>query len=311
MPALYEALEKTEVNDFSPAWRQVLNDLNCGDIVGANLAIQVRGIFERNQITQQIALAEINELNSRIANLTSSINQIMASMKTMKWHEHLEQVAECEIGFMIPRAVINNDIDMLSKELHEMKFIFNTFSEFVTGETTKFDLVTLSTSDPLVTVSTILKIGSAFGKAVSWLIDSYKKLIEIRKSLEELKSKGVPEENLRGISDHSNGVMKTAIDELIIKLTEEFKASTLKNERENELKVSIELSLNKIANRIDKGFNFEVRVIERQDPNPDSEEAQGRRKTITKIREQARTMEFIKSPGVNLLTLPEDTSKKR
>ena len=105
--------------------------------------------------------------------------------------------------------------------------------------------------------------------------------------------------------------MKTAIDELIIKLTEEFKASTLKNERENELKVSIELSLNKIANRIDKGFNFEVRVIERQDPNPDSEEAQGRRKTITKIREQARTMEFIKSPGVNLLTLPEDTSKKR
>ena len=192
LPALYEALEKTEVNDFSPAWRQVLNDLNCGDIVGANLAIQVRGIFERNQITQQIALAEINELNSRIANLTSSINQIMASMKTMKWHEHLEQVAECEIGFMIPRAVINNDIDMLSKELHEMKFIFNTFSEFVTGETTKFDLVTLSTSDPLVTVSTILKIGSAFGKAVSWLIDSYKKLIEIRKSLEELKSKGVP-----------------------------------------------------------------------------------------------------------------------
>lgn len=308
---LYDALGKSETNTFSPAWRQILSELHVEDLFGLNLGQKLRDIFERNQITFQIAANEVSSINTRLSEINKALTQVTTGMKAMKIGPIFEQTAECEIGFMIPRVVIDDDIDNLSKELHDMKFILNTFSEFTTGSITPFKIVEISTTEPFFTLSTILKIGSAFAKSVSWIIDSYKKLLDIRKSLADLKAKGVPEASLTGIAEHANTVIKKSIEELILNLMTEYKAANLAQERENELKISLELSLNRVANRIDKGFNFEVRVLERKEPNPDEEQEKTRKQTVAKIRESAKTMEFIKTPGTSLLTLPEESGKRK
>ena len=60
---LYQKLEGSPVDDFSPAWRDAMEELGVADEFGQKLEARVRGIFERNQITPQTALEEMKKLH--------------------------------------------------------------------------------------------------------------------------------------------------------------------------------------------------------------------------------------------------------
>ena len=67
LTSLYQKLEESPVNDFSPAWRDAMDELGVSDEFGARLEARLRGIFERNQITPQAALEELKKLHEDIS----------------------------------------------------------------------------------------------------------------------------------------------------------------------------------------------------------------------------------------------------
>ncbi len=302
LTALKEALEKSLVNNLSPAWYQVLVELEVDDVLGNNLYQRIEKVLSQNQITPAKAKQELDKYFSKLNSKMSGFINVVKGLEILEiGYDELEE-GECEIGVLIPREYIKNDLGKLGDEIKELTFIFNNYSELITGKKQSFQIRTLSTSDPLITVATITTIAAGVAKTVGWLIDNYKKLLEIKKLKAELKKQGLSEEDLQGISDHSNGFMEKAIEKIIEKIAKEYNGNGDEN-RKNELLNGVRISLNKIANRIDRGFNFEVRIepITDEDENGDEKET----KAIKEIKEASKNLQFMKLSGQPILKLPE------
>jgi len=76
LTTIYEALEKSLSNSFSPAWKQALGELGLEGYLGTKLKIRIKEIFERNQITQAVALQELNEINTQLKQKKSSLEPV-------------------------------------------------------------------------------------------------------------------------------------------------------------------------------------------------------------------------------------------
>jgi hypothetical protein len=303
---LHSALSESLVNNLSPAWYQVLVELDINHILGKNLSERINQILSKNQITPATAKSELeavfNDLNTKMTgfqNLVSGLDSLEIG------YDELEN-EECEIGILIPRDFFDNDLENLAEEIKELIFILNFFSELITGEKQSFQVRNLSTTDPLITVGTIIAIAGGFAKTVSWLIDSYKKLLEIKKLKQELKNNGLSAKNLKGITDYCNGHMEKSIEDIIKNLSKEYNGNGDQG-RKNELLNAARISLNKLANRIDHGFNFEVRIGLIEDENEDETEPDP---DVLEIQAASAALQFMKLEGAPILSLSEKSVKK-
>ena len=80
------------------------------------------------------------------------------------------------------------------------------------------------------------------------------------------------------------------------------------NARKNELENSVVISLNKLANRIDHGFNVEIRVEPLPQPAEGatvSKEQQTKINLVKSIQQSSKNIQFIETDGESILELPE------
>ena len=306
--SLYTNLEKSKVNEFSPAYNNILVELKIDDLFGNQLSDTVKEVFSRNSITPAIAKQELDKLLARVNELNTGLTNTNSGLNSLKIEKDSLKPGECEIGVLIPRNYIDNELGQFADEIKELNFIFNNYAELITGKKQTFQLRQLSTSDPLITIGTVTVIAAGVAKTIGWLIDNYKKLLEIKRLRAELKKQGLSDETLQGITDHSNSFMETAIDEIVIKIGKEYNSA--EDGRKNELLNGVRISLNKIANRIDHGFNFEVR-IEIPKKKADEKESEKESKEITAIKTASESLQFIKTEGEPILSLPENGDTKK
>jgi hypothetical protein len=302
---LQKRLSTAPSNSFSPAWRQIVEELGASAFVGNALAERLTNIFERNQITYPLAAAEVKQAHEEAARIKTALDQISSAFQTLHIPAEDLQPGECELGVLIPRSAVENSLVPFAKELGEINFIVLTFSELTTGATDSVQIRTISSSDLTVYLDVGLKVGAAIGQAVAWIIDRYKSILEIRKQHAELQKQGVPAERLKGIEDYANDAMSIGIEQIVPQIVETY-CTTADKTRKNELTNGIRISLNKIANRIDRGFNFEIRV------EPIKRDAQGlsvidnaEMQHIDTIQETSKTLEFMNLEPNPILRLPD------
>ncbi len=194
----------------------------------------------------------------------------------------------------------------LNKEVAELNFILTTLSEAVTGEKTEFEVRTISSSEFLFVVSVGIYLAKVVSEVLEKIIDNYKKILEIKKLRNELKAAGVADKDTKGIEQHANNSMEI---EITLLTNEIIANSPIKdNSRKNELRNGVTIALNKIANRIDCGFNIEIRVKEL----PEAKETENKEiiEMINVIKSNSKIMEFIKSGGQPILQLTESETQK-
>jgi hypothetical protein len=302
---LQKRLSSAPSNSFSPAWRQIVEDLGASAVVGNALAERLTNIFERNQITYPLAAAEVKQAHEEAARIKAALDQISSAFQTLHIPAEDLQPGECELGVLIPRSAVENSLVPFAKELGEINFIVSTFSELTTGATDSIQIRTISSTDLTVYLDVGLKVGAAIGKAVAWIIDRYKSILEIRKNHAELQKQGVPDDRLKGIEDYANDAINIAIEQILPQIVETY-CTTADKPRKNELTNGIRISLNKIANRIDRGFNFEIRVepIKREAPGSSLID-DAERQHIKTIQETSKTLEFMNLEPDPILKLPE------
>jgi hypothetical protein len=100
--------------------------------------------------------------------------------------------------------------------------------------------------------------------------------------------------------EHANKLMEKAIEEFSVTIINEFKGD---QGRKNELATAVKISLNAMANRIDRGFNFEVR-IEPPDQNS-KDKTDMTEKAVRAVQAAAANMQYMKLEGPPILALPE------
>lgn len=305
--AMFAAVTDTPSDKFSPTWRQILSEIGGEDFFGNKLKENIEAVFARNQITPAVALTELQELLNRLQNFKKALEEAASAFRLFKIGDEKLVPGNCEIGALIPRDAIDNRLLDFAKELNELGFILNTFSELATGKKDELAIRTISSSDLLVYLEAAAPYAACVALAIERIVSIYKQLLEIPKHHAELRKLGVPDNQIAGIENHANKLMGDGIEKITVEIVDEFYKGNDKG-RKHELTNSVRISLNRIANRIDRGFNLEVRVepLTKRDQQTENEELQ---KAIALIQSAAANMQFLKLEGQPVLKLPEGKEK--
>ncbi|HUU47241.1 MAG TPA: hypothetical protein VMX17_12360 [Candidatus Glassbacteria bacterium] len=310
---LHNELSNSQSDAFSPAWRQAFEEIGGEKLLGIALSERIREIIEHNQITPSSAHQEIQKIQQEFEHFKSGIDNTVAGLKSLNIGYELLKPGECEVGVVIPRKAVNNQLNEFGKELQELNFIFGTFSELASGSRENYKIKSISSSDLGIYLAAIPPVVACIAHATEKIIDIYKKLIEIRKIKTELKMLGLKEKEIQGITDHSNKIMKKGIKTLTVEIVNNYYCGNDEN-RKNELSNAVKISLNKIANRIDQGFNIEVRAKPEEKPDEKTGKTDQQDKNqafIRKVIEASETLRFLKLDGERILSLPEKAELKR
>lgn len=304
---LYKNLEGSPVNDYSPAWRDIMEELGVIDEFGERLESRVRGVFERNQITLNAALEELKKLHEDLNGTATHLSNLVEGFEYFGVGADELEKDECEVGVIIPRAYVNDNLKEFGAELVQVEKMLLVFSELATGQRKPLEIRQISSSELSVFLEYLPEIGACIAVAVERIVALYKQLLEIKKLKIELAANEVPEEKLSGIEEHASSIVSPKLDELASELMEEYGAH-LEQERKHEVSIEVRHSLNKLANRIDRGFNIELRVSPQEegeeeveaDENPEQKAAR------QQILDSASKIEYLDNSGEPVLFLPEN-----
>ncbi len=310
LKSVYEALENSIVDDFSPAWTELLKDIGYFDYLGSQLKNNLDDVFSRTQITPTIAIEEIQKWLAELTKLQSAVDQLSKALPNLYIGAEELDPGQCELGFIIPREAVDSRLDEFTNELKEFGIIFRTFSEIATGKCENFQIRTISSSDLMIYLHAIPVIAALVAAAIERIISIYKQLLEIRKLRQELSSQEVPDKALKGLDEHANTKMAKAIETITIDIMKEhYKGPD--DGRKNEVTNALRISLNKIANRIDRGYNVEVRMepLHSYDEENNEEHADtassDEQKYLEIISKCAPSLQFMHLDGDPILKLPE------
>lgn len=302
----YVSLEKSGYNDFSPSWKEIIEEVSQDIKFGIPLKIQIEKILSSNSITPAKALEDIKKIYDDLQAFQTATKDTLTGFKTLKIEEEDLEQGQCELGYTIPREFVENKLSELKNEIGELNFILNHISEAVTGQKQEHKVKTISSSDFLLYVLIGLQVGNVLSKATERILNHYKQILEIKLLRNQLKEKGVPASKTKDIESHANGMMKKEIKEIAKEvITDHFNGE---NGRKNELENGLIISLNKLANRIDKGFNVEIRVEPLPEPKEDEEqtdEYKSKSDLVNSIKESSRNIEYLETDGESILKLSE------
>ncbi|HXC98998.1 MAG TPA: hypothetical protein VN048_06630 [Verrucomicrobiae bacterium] len=215
---------------------------------------------------------------------------------------------ECEIGMLIPRGAVDNKLPEFATELKDISFILNTFSEVATGKQDDLLIKTISSTDLAVYLHAPVMFATCLAVGVERVVGLYKQILEIKKLRGELLKQGVPEKETDNIGDYANKRMEKGIKEVSIEIVAQFYT---KNDdgRKHELEVAVGISLSKLANRIDCGYNFEVRAEPPKKTEANTDAEQKTAANIQLIQGAIKNMQFMKLEGPKILGLGEGKEK--
>jgi hypothetical protein len=302
------ALAAAPTNNFSPAWRRVLEELNLDDLFGSLLLERIRDVFERNQLTPATASQRLQELAGRLGELSSALDSLLAGLEWFSIGAETLEPGAFEVGVLIPRAEVDNELRPLGDEFVELSRILSPFVELATGSRPGLDVRSISSSEFQVFIDAIGPAAACIAVAVERVVALYKQLLEIRLLHQQLKDAGVAEQRLEGVNEHANEHMQKGIEPLVEELVNQFGGASDPG-RTNELRIEIRHSLNAIANRIDRSYNVEVRA----GPPPEPGELEGDGETTPPSDDSSweavtatqEGLQFINRTGDRILSLSE------
>lgn len=302
---LFDYLNNAPSNRYGPIWKQLINEIGGSDLIGNSLRNRIEQIMSSNSITPANALVEINTIANNIEPFYNALNQLVAGLNGLKIGKEELEPGTCEVSYLIPRNFTEENLTNLKKELSHLTFILNHISEVATGEKESFKVRSISSSDYSFYIEVSLLVGNILVIATEKIINTYKTILEIKNLRNQLKEHGVPDKETKGIEDHANSTMEKEI----LGLAKEIVKSHYKGKdtnRKNELINGLTISFNKIANRIDNGFNIDIRVeILPSNDDEKSENDVAKEELINSIKQSSESLEFINTSGKSILKLQE------
>jgi hypothetical protein len=147
-----------------------------------------------------------------------------------------------------------------------------------------------------------VQVGAFIAVSVERLLAAHKNILEIRKLRRGLADKRF-EDELAGVDTKVNGMMDDEIRAYVNEVVDLRFADDDRAGRAHELDMELLRSLRRIANRIDDGYNFDVRAGE-PEPDPDGGEPE-MGSAARQITDASPNLKYINLTGQSILSLPE------
>ncbi len=309
---LGELLQDAPSNGFSPAWREALAEMGIADLVGSALGNQIESIFDRNTITAAAAADELDPIVERVTRLSEALASTRQGLSALNIGAEELEPGEAEVGFLIPRSFVKDELELLGEEFTRLNRILGPFLELATGTREPVKVRAISSSAFAAFLESTPTLVLMVAGAVERIIAGYKSVLEIKKLRNDLEKAGASDKSLKSLQADAEGSMEKTIGTLVTELLKE--AKSIEPGRNNELRTELKISLEGIANRIDAGASVEVRVGELPPPSDDEDQPESaaekqRRRTVDQILEKQEQLKFTNTTGKPILQLNESSTE--
>ena len=278
---------------------------------------RISEILERNNITPAVAKDEIEEIVGDLESISDSIDHILPALDYFDVDQDDVEPGHAQLSYLVPREAVNSSLSRFRDELDVISRYVGVFSEIYVGKRPNLKLRSLSSSDFSVFIDIAPEVAARLAAAIDHLVNTYKTLVQIRQHRHQLQELNVPEASLEGLSEHANTMMKGKVKEITSSIVNDTDAK-IPEGRENELEVDLRLTLNGIANRLDKGFCFEITAKplpdDDDDENESNDDAEARDRSnelIARIKALEENTKFLKLGAPPLLQLEEKRPRKK
>lgn len=303
-------LPDADSESFSPSWIQTIEELGIDDLLGAKLLATIESSVERNQLTPSVALDEIRPVTARVEELDKRLAELISGFEFFGIPTEDLAPGSVEFSVLIPRSAVDNELPDLGNEFVRIQRIVGPFLELATGSRPDLKVRSIASSDFGVFLEIAPQAAAFLAVATERVVALYRNVLDIRLKRQELADRGVPDEVLAPIEAHASDAVEAGIEQEVERLIEEVGRT---DDRINELRTELRNSLNAIANRVDQGYNFDLRAEpEVEDDESEDSEGQGGnpeiQAAVARIRESAPGLKFIAPVGQPILALPEGSS---
>lgn len=296
---LTKTLQDAETNRLSPGLRSDLDEMRVGDVLatrllGAGLLRQLTEVFE-NGYTSVQTLDRLRKIQEEVSHLETGLQALTQGLSGLGLPSEELPEGESIVGMTVPRVEVDDGMRELLRELAFFDQFILSLSECVDGRASDPRVVGLRSSNFGIDVSTTLDVAGVFALIVKGVKLAIAKVSKYRKLKEDAEELGVAE-TVDAINKKSTEAMTSAVEEIE---AEVFQHCTLDDTgRVNELRTAIKFKINGLANRMERGFSFEVRTTLPSNPEPKVAEMGEMVAALSQI-----TFEPIMGP--RLLALPE------
>jgi hypothetical protein len=306
--SLSVALSEAPSNDFPPGWEESLKEMGVYDLRGEPLLEDVEMILAENQITPSTAAEEITKIGQRVGEFIGALDQILAAFEFLQIATEDLAYGEFEIGFLIPRPQVDDEFGKLGREFIDLKKIILPFSEIAGENRPEIRVRSISSSDFQVFLESTPATALVFMAGLKSVLSAYETVLDIRLKHRELADNpDVPKEATDPLAQVATDLMDKKTREIAEALVGKFSKEV--EDRNNELKTELRLQLNALAQRIDRGYNVEVRTGQLpESTEEDAEETtldpETQKATETVLEGQA-SIEYMNVSGTPILHLEQ------
>ena len=222
------------------------------------LVSSIKDTIGANSMTPTIAQSYVAGILAKRAEYLENIERTRAGLKALSIKpDHMED--EAEIGFQIPRLIFHNNLDGLVDELRAIRRIIRAFSELASGSPEEIHVRQISTSDPIFYFGLGALTISQIGGAVTWALERWKQVEDIRKVRSETKKlKAFSSEEISEIFDKK---IKEVIDAAVSEKTSQLVAPEGATGRKAEQRTDIAWALEALFARVERGMTVEIRFL--------------------------------------------------
>ncbi|MCP4612302.1 MAG: hypothetical protein GY845_26700 [Planctomycetes bacterium] len=189
---------------------------------------------------------------------------------------------KAEVGVGIPPKKGTITLDKLINEARAIDRVLKAFSELAgeTIESPKLRVISSSWFEFFMLEGPVAAL--LIATTIERIVALYKNKLEIEKLRKDLGKQKVPKPSIKSIEEHE----KQLIEKGLNRLAESFLKKYYKGKagRKNEVRTSLHKAMRFLANRIDHGFSFEVRVQKLMPPK------------LTKTQDQAKKTKAYQDP---------------
>jgi hypothetical protein len=255
---LHEAAASVRAT-IEPAQIPLLQEIGADKYYVHDFPADISASIRDNPISPAVTQQKLNQFFGERENYIKRITQLRDNLQSLNIEASSLKEGDAEIGFLLPRSLFNNRLDQLIKELRDINRIIRSFSEATIGRVEEVEVRQISTSDPLFFFGLETQTIAALGLAVTWALNTWKQVEEIRRVKAETRKSGVLSE--KEASEIFDKKITEKIDVAIQAKVDEIAKDDLKPGRVKEQRTDLAWALESILAHVERGMIVEVRFL--------------------------------------------------
>lgn len=304
LTALGLALKSAE-GELTPAdWKRI-DELHGRDFFSSALSERLQNLVRETGMTPAAAQQQTAPLVGKRQDFIATLAATASDLTRLGVSVDPLEPGEAEVGFQLPRDLFENELAGLIDELRVLRRVIRVFSELATGSAEPIEVAEISTTDPTFFFALKAVTVGMIGTAISWALDQWKKIEEIRKLRAEtakLTEAFSPEDIKQMFDDRIEQAIKKAIEEHVNELVP---LPAGHAGRKNEQRTDLTWALEAILSRVERGMTVEVRMLPPPEDGPGAEDAHKTYEDIRQVQEQLIFPAPTGKPVLALVHMPK------